>query len=230
MRKKGHLAVKCRDKGKEGNRKTDSKSVAKRKGKHSNKGNQNFLEDDVSESLNNLFNIKTDRDKPITINAVVEENNNFSNGLGITDFCGVNKILSATQGIIAFKTKQNVQNLLRLFGNKIIPKGILKVNVEYKNKKYELDLYVLPGENTPIMGRDWLDKLDILKINSDSFDVQINSLNNAQSTDDVLKKHKDVFTDKAGKCNSHKLSLTLKENAKQFVVNRGQFHMRYSIS
>lgn len=47
--RKGHLVVKCRDREKEGNEKSDSKNIAKQKGKFSNRGKQNFLEDDLTE-------------------------------------------------------------------------------------------------------------------------------------------------------------------------------------
>lgn len=50
-------------------------------------------------------------------------------------------------------------------GGTIIPIGILTVGVVFRNSTYTLNLFVVPGNSTPIMGRDWLNKLKILKIN-----------------------------------------------------------------
>ncbi|XP_058803953.1 uncharacterized protein K02A2.6-like [Phymastichus coffea] len=46
-------------------------------------------------------------------------------------------------------------------GDTIVPIGLVKVDVANINCK--LLLYVLPGNSKPILGRDWLDALDIIK-------------------------------------------------------------------
>ena len=47
-------------------------------------------------------------------------------------------------------------------GDPIIPLGTLKVKVEFQNKKQELELFVLPDKSAPIVGRNWLQALDIV--------------------------------------------------------------------
>lgn len=111
-------------------------------------------------------------------------------------------------------SKLKLGNTPRVFrtysGGTIIPKGILKVRANHKNKDFLLDLFVFPGTSAPIMGRNWLDKLEIIRIDKKSIVLHINSLNNDDSVKDLLTKYKTVFADKTGKCSTCKLSLYLR--------------------
>ena len=56
-------------------------------------------------------------------------------------------------------------NLKTYTGNPMIPLGTLKIRIEFQNKERELELFVLPGISAPIIGRNWLQALDIVQFN-----------------------------------------------------------------
>lgn len=99
-------------------------------------------------------------------------------------------------------------------GNTILPIGTIKVTVIFKNKNFLLDLFILPGNSYPIMGRNWLNKLQIMKLNIDSVTVSINSMCDKFALNEIQKKFKRVFMKEPGICSKHKLSLKLKVDAK----------------
>jgi hypothetical protein len=41
-------------------------------------------------------------------------------------------------------------------GEKIIPEGVMHVNVQYNNQSANLDLYVVQKGGPPLFGREWL--------------------------------------------------------------------------
>lgn len=107
-------------------------------------------------------------------------------------------------------------------GGTIIPKRTLRVIVMYKNENFVLILYILPGNNVPIIGdygRDWLMQLGILKVNSKSINLQINVCD-AYLLKDILQKYKNVFANNVEKCKTYKLSLILKETKPIFYEPR----------
>jgi len=55
-------------------------------------------------------------------------------------------------------------NLKAYNGSIIIPVGILKVKVKYKNHFELLSLYIIVDGGPPIIGKDWLTRLKILPL------------------------------------------------------------------
>lgn len=74
----------------------------------------------------------------------------------------------------------------------------------FKNNDVVLDLFVLPRDSAPIIGRDWLSKLQIIKINEDAKEFYINNINHSDVLSKLRKKYKNVFLENVGKCTSHK--------------------------
>lgn len=66
--KKGHLAVKCRNRQFEAKKKGVSSFTDNKK-----REKQNFLEEDLAESFSNLFQLSSEGGKPITIEILVED-------------------------------------------------------------------------------------------------------------------------------------------------------------
>lgn len=83
---------------------------------------------------------------------------------------------------INFGNKFILNETKRMFksytGNTMIPLGTFKVWVTHKDKKEKLEMFVMPGVGSPIVGRDWLlfalkiingqnimDKMEICQIN-----------------------------------------------------------------
>ena len=99
-------------------------------------------------------------------------------------------------------------------GGNIVPLGVLKTNVEYKDQQpLLLDLYVVKNKGPVLMGRDWL-----YKIRLDWYAIK--SLKASQTPpiakerlQTMLDKYSDVFEDKLGTLKSAKAKLTLKEES-----------------
>ena len=54
------------------------------------------------------------------------------------------------------KNLEKTTTLLKTYtGERIAPVGVLKMNVEYKQQKFLLDLYVVKTKEPVLMGRDW---------------------------------------------------------------------------
>lgn len=73
---------------------------------------------------------------------------------------------------------------------------------------------MLPGNSAPIMGRDWLKTLNILKVNREGTELQINNVMATEPLGNIKDRFKNIFADNLGKCTTRKLSLVLKENVK----------------
>lgn len=66
---------------------------------------------------------------------------------------------------------------------------------------------MLSGNSAPIMGRNWLVTLGIIKINKEAMVITIKNVKDNYSIEELLIKYKDVFNTTIGKCSTHKLTL-----------------------
>lgn len=97
-------------------------------------------------------------------------------------------------------------------GSPIIPLGILEVEVNYNDKRRNLELFVLPGSSEPIMGRQWILALGI---SLGKVDVsEINNVSSVSNWDEVRLREKfpTVLTDKLGRYKLGTFNLALKDN------------------
>ena len=93
--------------------------------------------------------------------------------------------------------------------------GILRVSVKYKDQRLNLELFVLPSySNTPIIGRQWLRKLNMIKINNDRAEGNLFTINSLWDINEwLLKEFKSGFQGKLGTYKDGQFSLLLKRNA-----------------
>ena len=114
------------------------------------------------------------------------------------------------------KPLHKTELMLKIYtGKNIVPLGVLKKNVEYKDQQaLLLDLCVVKNQGAVLMGRDWL-----YKIRLDWYAIK--SLKASQSPPPIAKerlqtmldKYSDVFEDKLGTFKSAKANLILKEDS-----------------
>ncbi|XP_028416384.1 uncharacterized protein K02A2.6-like [Dendronephthya gigantea] len=92
-------------------------------------------------------------------------------------------------------------------GEKIQPKGVMNVQVQYKEEKQKLNLYVVDTKGPALFGRDWLEKitLDWKTINVLSATPPRNPLTRVQ---EIFDKFTDI-----GRLSTVKAKLTLRENS-----------------
>ena len=112
---------------------------------------------------------------------------------------------------------QPTEVLLRSYtGERIKPKGKLRVPVKYKNQRSTLDLYVVSTRGPALLGRDWLRqiKLDWPAIKA----VQVDMQTTCKSTEDKLKhlleQYSDVFKDEIGALRGTEAKLVMKDNSR----------------
>ena len=76
----------------------------------------------------------------------------------------------------------------------IIPLGTLKVKVEFKNKKRELELFVLPGRSISIVGRNWLQVLEIMQFKEPIEKLSIKAV--SEEPKDISNRFESLFSRK----------------------------------
>lgn len=95
------------------------------------------------------------------------------------------------------------------------PLGLATVEVTYRGRRASLPLYVLSGECTPLIGRQWLEELEILN-QADLHMVEPISGNDKQTRWDLdlSEKFPELFSDGIGLAKNFVASITLKSDAK----------------
>ena len=74
---------------------------------------------------------------------------------------------------------------------------MLKIKVQYIAAVYPLELFVMPGNSTPIVGRPWLFALGLIEI-KDQNSLVIKLLSNKSFKMVVVKEFPDVFSNELG--------------------------------
>ena len=104
----------------------------------------------------------------------------------------------------------NTPSVLTIYtGERMSVAGKMKVEVRYHSKVYNLQLYVVDGDDPSLFGRDWL-----LVVKLDWKGLRISKvLTSKGSLEVLLDKHKEVFEEGLGKMNTFEADLHLKPNA-----------------
>ncbi|CAI6346892.1 unnamed protein product [Macrosiphum euphorbiae] len=179
------------------------KNVCKNKEKNVN----NVDLDNVDLNLNSLFNLETRNVsfvqpfclKLLVDNVTIEFQVDTGSAVSVMSVKDFDKF---KLGCVEDLERTDV-NLKAYNGSIIIPIGILKVKVKYKNQWKSLSLYIVMDGGPPIIGRDWLIELEILPLK-----LNFHSL----SQQDIIQKYPSVFNEELG-CFKHKtFKLYLKEN------------------
>lgn len=97
-------------------------------------------------------------------------------------------------------------------GHAMIPCGIISpIAVKYGNSVHNLQLFIMPGDSDPIVGRDWLRAFKVIdeeKINA----CFINKIDDEQAK--LAREFPNVFSNKLGTYKGRKFEIHLKENCK----------------
>ena len=90
---------------------------------------------------------------------------------------------------------------------------MLKIKVQYIAAVYPLELFVMPGNSTPIVGRPWLFALGLIEI-KDQNSLVVKLLSNKSCKMDVVKEFPEAFSNELGSFNGGTFSLQLKKDVK----------------
>lgn len=165
--------------------------------------------------LSNLYQLSSVGDNPVKIKMLVEkEITTLEVDSGSPISAVSTKYFDQRNDLMKLKMHKTPRIFRSYSGELIVPLRTLKVKVIFKGNDYELNVFVLPGNSSPIIGRDWLTKLKILKINKEGTELQISNISNTTSQLDFKNRFKKIFSDNLGKCLTHKLSLILKDDTK----------------
>ena len=99
------------------------------------------------------------------------------------------------------------------YTGEIIGVGVCKKNVTCDEKETVGELYVLPHNVEPILGRGWIRSLNI-QINAieEIKDVDIREDECKRLINGLLEEYIDIFTEEIGKISNHKCSIELHDN------------------
>ena len=149
-----------------------------------------------NESMYTLFNMNTNRVKPIQVTVNV-------NGVDITMEVDTGASVSIISESTYRKYWEKGQappivpssiNLKTYTGEQLSIKGVINVTVKYENQCHSLQLTVVKGSGPSLLGRDWL-----LKIKLNWEKLHLNYLQpKALKLEDVLNRHNVLFKDELG--------------------------------
>ena len=98
------------------------------------------------------------------------------------------------------------------------PDGKVSVNVKFQNESITEDIYIVPENYSPLLGRIWIRKLKIklqdLDVDNSNPNLFPRSIQQVNSQDEILKEYSDLFQDTVGCLSNFQVSLQLRENAK----------------
>ncbi|XP_065224370.1 uncharacterized protein K02A2.6-like [Planococcus citri] len=96
------------------------------------------------------------------------------------------------------------------------PDGKVTVSASYNGNTMQEDIYVVPDQYAPVLGRNWIRGLKIKLEEIDeknSLDITPDSINNV-SSNDIVDQFKDLFESKVGCVPDYKVHHQLREGAK----------------
>lgn len=102
-------------------------------------------------------------------------------------------------------------------GEKVSPKGKLKVDVSYGGKTHQLELYVLKTTGPALLGREWLRKIQLdwhaIKALNISASLKSSNCSSDQRLSQLLKANAQVFEKGIGKLKHLKATIELDKDA-----------------
>lgn len=131
--------------------------------------------------------------------------------------CGSGATFCSKQFFKQFNTKLETSDMTFFsYGERspmIKPLGQAMVEVTYKNSKATLPIYVVAGDCVPLIGRQWLQELNILT-QSDIHKVDDTKIGPTEYNKEALvKRFPEVFAEGIGLAKDFKCSLPMKEGA-----------------
>ncbi|XP_022820908.1 uncharacterized protein K02A2.6-like [Spodoptera litura] len=106
-------------------------------------------------------------------------------------------------------------NLVLIFydGSNIRPLGVIRPKVQYKDKIKHLELFVIDGGTTSLLGRQWLIELGI-KIPPFRQEINYSVPKMSETVDCLLNRYKELFSEGLRRYTGGKATLRLREGAK----------------
>ncbi|XP_031332783.1 uncharacterized protein LOC116163077 [Photinus pyralis] len=165
-------------------------------------------------NLIDLFEISPHQDKYIVIVKINDKPQQFE-----VD-SGPKFTLLGENDYKTLKLKSKIQptpTVFRSYSDHVIkPKGKVIVNVSYKDKVIENELYIVPSGYKPLLGRNWIRKLqiDLKEIdNETSNSPEYVTVGSIQTPDQLFQEFAPVFEEKIGCMPNVEIQLHLRDNA-----------------
>ncbi|KII65533.1 hypothetical protein RF11_15162 [Thelohanellus kitauei] len=110
---------------------------------------------------------------------------------------------------------RHCQTLTGYMGSIISTIGVTTVKVEHDKNIFNLPLYVVVGNNVPLLGLDWMHSLNI----SVAFPKPQINIYNIISLHSVLKNYHHLFSRKLGNIKEYETIIQLSQNSKPDIWN-----------
>lgn len=185
---------------------------------------QHFLTeiDNLNQSFDNLFYLEKEENpvrindaKPITLKLYVENSlTNFEVDTGSPVSAISENDYARCKNLSKLKLRETRRIFKSYQGDIMKPKGILDVNVTHGTKSHNLELFVMPGGSVPIIGRQWLQVLNLLTFSTENIDYIKSQVPNDLVVQRLVNEFKSVFDSKLGTYNKKKVKLEIKGDAK----------------
>ncbi|KAG7301015.1 hypothetical protein JYU34_015388 [Plutella xylostella] len=98
-------------------------------------------------------------------------------------------------------------------GSRVRPLGLIKPNVKWGNITKQLELFVIEGGTTSLLGRHWLTELKVPLLTSTDMVEQCNQLADGKELNMLLSRHKELFSGGLGRFTGGKVRLRVREDA-----------------
>ena len=100
------------------------------------------------------------------------------------------------------KLSHMAQKFVTYTGENITPHGTCEVTVTYDNQQYHLPLVVVPGSGPTLLGRSWLEVIQL----SWNRIHQLKVVNATPTVDDIIQRYPDVFKDELSELRNYTAS------------------------
>ncbi|VDI39280.1 Hypothetical predicted protein, partial [Mytilus galloprovincialis] len=207
-KKKGHIAKKCRNKSANGNLSENHREFKSRF-----KPRAHFMEqDESSESENEVYSVfhfgnKSNEAYKVQINVNECE-------IAMEIDTGASVSIMSEDTYKEYKSKFRIEptsaKLRTYMGEQIPVIGRAIVNVNYKKESAKLPLLIVKRKGPNLLGRDWLNKLQLDW--KDIFSV-VGSDNQSSDLNVILEANKEVFKDELGTVKGMKAKIYVDESA-----------------
>ena len=116
---------------------------------------------------------------------------------------------SLYQEHLVHRTVNKSDFMQRTYNHELIPHiGVVTLDLKYDDQIAQLLAFVVKGDKTPLLGRDWF---KVLKLNwTNIFTVTRSEGNSVKA---VLEKHKEIFREGTGTIQGYKAHIHMKEKA-----------------
>ena len=122
------------------------------------------------------------------------------------------------------KLHQSAIILKTYTGEKIVPKGSVWVDVDYKEQHNNLLLTVVPGDGPNLLGRDWLEKI---KLNWEEVVNFVGQAIDKSELKHVLDSYQEVFQEKLGCLKGTTVNLQVSDDAKPVFLKARPISFSY---